>query len=126
VLAEMIPEWVKFVDAFLALAAAVLSSLQTFFGWAKQAEGHNTLGARYLALLNECKWLMAKYIDGLMPVEDFVKAFEDIKQHHANLTQEANIYPTSDADYRKAQAGIQNGEEDYTNKEIERFTGKST
>ncbi len=51
------------LSAILAFLAASLSALQTFFNFHKSAEGHSSVGNRYLKISRNCKKLLRKHQD---------------------------------------------------------------
>jgi hypothetical protein len=46
-----------------------------------------------------------------------MKEIEDIAKIISDINKEADLYPTNNKDYKMAQAGVENGEENYTEKE---------
>jgi len=47
VAAEIIPNWSKIIIGLLSISAAIMSGLQTFFGYADRAEKHRESAARF-------------------------------------------------------------------------------
>lgn len=102
----------KWIGASMAFFAAVLSGLQTFFGPGRKIEGHQRLGSKFLAIVKQCKRLEAYCLDG--DVEGIQEKVEAIARSYDECIKDAIPFPTNRTDYEIARAGIQNGEETYT------------
>ncbi|MFZ4526409.1 MAG: SLATT domain-containing protein [Chlorobium sp.] len=102
----------------LSLLAVVLSWLQTFFNFQKDVTGHRRIGNKYLSVMKKCARLQAYLGSNTMKDEDIRKSVEDLGQEVDEINQEAEEYPTNYADYKKAHDGINNDEEEYTQKEL--------
>ncbi|AUT50511.1 hypothetical protein C2L66_00695 [Paraburkholderia caribensis] len=57
ILAQTIPLYAKVITALCSVAAAVLSSLQTFFKFSERSEKHRMFGAKFGALRRELEIL---------------------------------------------------------------------
>ena len=68
---------------FCSIAAAVLASLQTYFGYAERAEKHRIAGAKYGALGRELEVLRAS------PSENSKEAFDDLLKRLETLALES-------------------------------------
>lgn len=111
--------WIKYIPLGLALFTSVLSGLQTFFNFSKKIEGHRRIGNKYLFIMKECSRTIGYISDGIIEQKDIVKTIEKIAEKVDNTNQEAEGYPTNQADYKKAQEGISKKEEEkYTKKEL--------
>lgn len=119
VLTEDANNWVKYVPVTFAFIAAVLSGLQTYFNFSKKVEGHRRCGNDYLAAMKRCKRLEALIEDNIVDAQQATTLFEDISQEIDRINKAAESFPTSKSDYEKAKVGIETGEENYTNKELE-------
>lgn len=108
----------KWWGAVLVLLAAVLTAVQTFFNFQKQADGHRRIASRYLILANECTGLIALCESGNAPT-NLVERMELLTQRYNEITLDSDGFPTSEADYKKAKAGIEAGEEAFTEAELE-------
>ncbi len=118
VLTDGAKDWVKIVPIFLAFIAAFLSGFQTYFNFNKKVEGHRRIGNRYLAVMKKTDRLQGYISDGHTSGTDIVKQMELIANEIDEINKEAEQYPTSDDDYQRAKRGIENGEEEYTTKEL--------
>lgn len=119
VLTDGITSGLKYVPIVLAFAAAVLSAFQTYFNFDKKAEGNKRIGNRYLAIMKRCDRAAAYQADQFMSKTEFVTMIEEIAEEMARIDQDAEAYPTKSCDYEKAKKGIENGEETYTDSELE-------
>ena len=103
---------------FLALIAALLSGFQTYFNLPQKVESHRRIGNRYLSLMKKCDRLQGYVYDNLISNAEFVSRIEEISIEAEDLNKQAEAFPTSKADYNLAQLGIQAGEENYTESEL--------
>lgn len=110
--------WVKFVPLFLALISALLSGFQTYLNLQKKVEGHRRVGNKYLAIMKKCDRLQGYMIDKVISNDELISRIENIAQEIDSINVEAESYPTNNSDYELAKKGIENGEEEYTEKEL--------
>lgn len=115
------PAWAKWVTAVAAFASASMSGVSTFLNLRKDVEGHRRVGNRYLELTRECDIALAKYKDGIIDKQELSELLDSIKERRAQVNIDAENYSTSEADYRKAQKGIETGEEKYEENELKRL-----
>lgn len=106
------------IPAVLAFIAALLSGLQTYFNFYQKAEGHRKIGNRYLTVFKHCCRIEAYIKDEVLNKEGIIKNLEDVAKEIDAINRDAEAFPTSDSDFRKAQKGIKAGEEDYTEEEL--------
>lgn len=111
-------DWVKYVPIIFSFFAAFLSGFQTYFNFNKQVEGHRRIANRYLALMKKADRLQGYIKDGLVSTEEAIKQFETISDLADEINKDAEQFPASENDYKKAQLGVVNGEEEYTDKEL--------
>jgi hypothetical protein len=119
VLTDGATNWIKYVPLVLAFAASFLSGFQTYFNFNKQVEGHRRVANKYLALLKRADRLQGYIKDKYISPEELIKQLESLATEAEEVNKEAEPFPTSNSDYKKAQTGIQNGEEEYTSGELE-------
>lgn len=110
--------WVKYVPLFLALISALLSGFQTYLNLQKKVEGHRRIGNKYLAIMKKCDRLQGYVIDKVISNDELISRIESIAQEIDSINVEAESYPTNNSDYELAKKGIENGEEEYTEKEL--------
>jgi hypothetical protein len=117
-LGEAVPEFVKWIGAFLALTSALLAGLQTFFNFPKIVEGHCTIAGRYLDLAKRIELLLAADADGIIDASRLLHEAEAIVVQYAEISRDAAPLATSRRDYRLARKGFEEGEEAYTGQEL--------
>lgn len=118
VLTDGVTNWVKFVPLFLALVAALLSGFQTYLNLPQKVEGHRRIGNRYLSIMKKCDRLQGYIADNLIADADVIQRLEDIAAEADDVNKEAEAFPTNQQDYNLAQQGIKDGEENYTDTEL--------
>lgn len=112
-------EIIKWVGAALSLTAALCAAPQRFFGWQRVITGHRNIASRYLEVSHDCKNLLADFKDGQINFAQLGKRRDTIQKTLSRIDAEAQSYPTSDADYKQAKRGLANGEESYTEAELQ-------
>ncbi len=110
--------WIKYVPLVLALIAALLSGFQTYLNLQKRVEGHRRVGNKYLAIMKKCDRLQGYMADNVTSNNDIISRIEIISNEIEAINIEAESYPTNTSDYKLAKKGIENGEEEYTEKEL--------
>lgn len=115
---EAVPTEMKWAGGTLALGAAALAALQSYFSWPKMVQGHCKVGARYLSLVKQCSNVLAEHADGIISDAQVGKQLERLTNELCEVDEAANPFPTNGADYQAAQHGFNGGEEDYTDREL--------
>tara|TARA_R110001592_G_scaffold238577_1_gene498352 strand:+ start:197 stop:736 length:540 start_codon:yes stop_codon:yes gene_type:complete len=90
------------LSTILAFTAASLSAMQTFFNFHKAAEGHSSVGNRYLKISRNCKKLLRKHQDIPFSPEGLWHEAETIQNEYLEINIEAEAFPTSDKDLKSA------------------------
>jgi hypothetical protein len=90
-----VPEIAKLSAAGLALIAALLSGIQTFFNFSKMFEGHRKLGNRYLEIVRELEKISAYRRDNVISSEDFHERFDSLHKRYLELNEDSSDYSTS-------------------------------
>lgn len=90
------------MGAFLALVAAALSGIQTFFNFQKEYEGHRQIGNQYLSIARECERIMALYFDSLLELSDLAREVELLNRKYNDVNMQAESFNVTDMDYEKA------------------------
>jgi len=111
-------DWVKYTPVLFAFFASFLSGFQTYFNFNKQVEGHRRIGNRFLAVQKKTDRLQGYMKDRLVSAEEVIKRLEEISMEVDEINKDAEHFSTSKNDYEKAQDGVKNGEEEYTEKEL--------
>ncbi len=97
-----LPDWSKWAGAILALSAAMLGGVQTFFNFKKSYEGHREIGNEYLAVARECERLIALYFDGILDLAHLSNEIGNLNRQYSTINQRAEEYIVSEAAYKKA------------------------
>lgn len=118
VITEDQDNWIKYIPLIFALAASLLSGFQTFLNPQKKVEGHRRVGNRYLAIMKKCDRLQAYIADEIIEEEQLINRIEEIAAEVEEVNKEAESFPTNEEDYKKAKKGIESGEENYTDEEL--------
>ena len=90
--------------AVAAFIAASMSAVQTFFNYHKTAEGHSSVGNRYLKVSRSCKMLLRKHQDIPFTPDALWSKAEAIQQEYLDINNEAEAFPTNNKDLRNARA----------------------
>lgn len=101
-LTEDIPQIMKWVAAFLALVAAMLSGLQTFFSFSRMFEGHRRLGNRYLEIMRETERVIALKKDRAIEEDEFMARAENLFRSYQQINRDGEGFPTKQKDFEKA------------------------
>lgn len=97
-----LPDWTKWSGAALALVAALLGGVQTFFNFKKNYEGHRQVGNEYLAIARECERLIALYFDRILDLEHLSNKVSELNTRYSEINQRAEEFIVSDKVYRQA------------------------
>lgn len=97
-----LPDWSKWIGAILALVAALLGGVQTFFNFKKSYEGHREIGNEYLAVARECERLIALYFDKILNLEHLSSEVESLNDKYSSINQRAEEYVVTEKAYKKA------------------------
>jgi hypothetical protein len=108
-----IPNYTKWMSACLALFAAFGSGAINSFNFSKQFEGHRSIANRYLEFGRQCELLLSKYYDGLISLELLSEQLPSLHEKYHKINVDAEILPTSNADYKKAKK-----QEDHREKQL--------
>ncbi|WP_430461884.1 SLATT domain-containing protein [Thalassolituus sp. LLYu03] len=97
-----LPDWGKWLGALLALVAAALGGIQTFFDFKKTCAGHREVGNDYLGLARECERLLALHADGLLTLEALASELPRLNAEYADINERAEDYIVSPREYALA------------------------
>lgn len=99
---RQLPSWAEWVGEFLALFAAALSGIQTFFNFQKEYEGHRQIGNQYLSVARECDRLISLYFDNLLDLHDVAQKYEVLNNRYHDINSQAETFNVTDKDYERA------------------------
>lgn len=92
------------LSIFLAFGAASLSGIQTFFNFHKAAEGHRSIGNRYVHISRQCKAFQQKHRDIPFAPESLWAEYEKLYVEYNQINTEAEAFTTSAADLKRARS----------------------
>ncbi|MDK2777974.1 MAG: SLATT domain-containing protein [Pseudomonadota bacterium] len=107
-----LPDWGKWLGAGLALLAAALGGIQTFFDFKKTCAGHREVGNDYLQLARECERLLALHADKLLSLQQLASELPRLNAEYADINERAEAFIVSAKDYDYARHWMQHGRED--------------
>ena len=97
-----LPDWGKWLGTILALVAAGLGAVQTFFDFNKQCAGHREVGNDYLELARECERLLALLDDGLITLQQLAAELPRLNEEYADINERAERFIVTPAEYAQA------------------------
>lgn len=119
VLKQNVQDSWKYIPLVLTLLLAVGSSLQTFFNFEKKVEGHRRIGNKYLSVMKKCQRLESYITNNNLEPSVIISNLDKIAEEIDKINVEAESFPTNKNDFKVSQQGIKDGEETYTNAELE-------
>jgi hypothetical protein len=105
------------ISALLALIAVILASIQLYCNFGEKVELHRNIGNDYNDIVKRTSLELSKFLDGFIDISTFYENFENLMDEYKRLNEKAIKCPTNNSDYKKACQGIENEEEDYSEKE---------
>lgn len=115
---EVVNSSYPIVCKILSLVAAILILLQTMLKFERNAQQHQIIGSRYLDIVKECRRVIAYQQDGQISPGELRTQLEALAKKYEQTNIDSNACPPSRADYNKARKGWQDGEESYTEAEL--------
>jgi conflict system pore-forming effector with SLATT domain len=95
----------------LAVCAAALAAIQTFFNFQKDVEAHLSSGDTYGSINRKLGFLMAEYNDNTRNRADIISDFKALRDEYLKANADSKGCIPSDKDYERARAAIQKSEE---------------
>ena len=114
-----LPEFAKWIGAFVALISAAFSGIQTYFTFPKIVEGHRRSVCKFRNLGKKCSNTIAAFEDGVIDEEKLYKQLNEITNEYAEIATDAEAFSTNNEDYLQTRDEINSGGEQYTQKELE-------
>lgn len=102
-----------------SIATTILASVQKIGDFENQAQGNAKVADMYLRISKKINLILNFIKDGALTNQDIVEKAEEIRSEISQANEIGSQFPTNQKDYNKAQEGIKNGEENYTDKELE-------
>lgn len=88
-------------------------------GFHEDAIGHRKIGNEYIEISKDINMLLAFLKDKAISFEEFQEQARDINKRIKNINRDAEKYTTNKKDFEIAKEGINYGEENYTDKELD-------
>lgn len=107
------------VALILAIAATVLASVLKIGDFEKQAQGNAKAGDLYLKISKRISLILNFIKDKSLSDQEIKEKAEEIHNEIIQANEIGTQFPTNQKDYNKARAGIKNGEEQYTDEELQ-------
>lgn len=101
------------------IAATILASVQKIGDFENQAQGNAKVADMYLRISKKINLILNFIKDGALTNQEIVEKAEEIRSEIGQANEIGSQFPTNQKDYNKAQEGIKNGEENYTDEELE-------
>jgi hypothetical protein len=101
-LSQELPAIAKWSGGFLALTAALISGITTFFSFGKQFEGHRAIANKYVSLAGKCETAIARYRDGLVDLGGLDGLLQEFQERYSEISEEAKAFSTSTRDFEIA------------------------
>ncbi|GHT36528.1 hypothetical protein AGMMS49574_28390 [Bacteroidia bacterium] len=108
----------KYLSLILVLISTILSFVQMYFNFPRQVIGHKRVANKYLALMKKIERIQIYISNGYISGDEIMENMEKTANEIEDINREADLYHTNNEDYEKARIGIDNGEEYYTEKEL--------
>lgn len=101
------------------IAATILASMQKMGDFENQAQGNAKVADMYLRISKKISLTLNFIKDGALTRQEIIEKAEEIRGELSQANEMGSQFPTNQEDYNKAQEGIKNGEENYTDNELE-------
>ncbi len=101
-LGEAIPKNASWIAASLALVAALLTGIQTFFNFSRMSDGHRRIGNRYTSVQKKAELLIAKFKDGLIDLQELSEEFDALFETYKQINLDGENFPTGKRDFHWA------------------------
>ncbi|MGF7012326.1 hypothetical protein M2145_001034 [Lachnospiraceae bacterium PF1-21] len=102
----------------LAVLATITVGLKKTCDFEKQAAGNRAVADAYLKIGKNISLTLSLREDGILSNEMFTERADSIMSSINETNELGTQFPTSNADYKAAKKGIDNGEEYYTEDEL--------
>jgi hypothetical protein len=106
--------YTEYISLVLVLLIMILSWVQIYFNWQKEAYGHRGIANKYLGLAKKCSIVVSQVEDKIIDENALVKEVNSLSLQINEINKDADSHPTSNNDYQMARKGIEDGEELYT------------
>lgn len=101
------------------IMATILASVQKIGDFEKQAQGNAKVAGMYLRISKKISLILNFIKDGTLSNKEIIEKAEELQSEISQTNEIGLQFPTNQKDYNIAQEGIENGEENYTDEELE-------
>ena len=101
-LSRDLPAFAKWTGGFLALGAALISGIATFFNFGKLFEGHRGIANKYVVLASKCETTIARFRDSIIDVGGLDALLQEYQERYSEISDEAKAFPTNERDFELA------------------------
>lgn len=108
----------EYLSLLAVLIVTVLSWVQIYFNWQKEAYAHRRVANKYLELAKKCTKTLSYIEDGFMTSESMVREVDILSGALSEINKDGGSHPTNNKDYQLAREGIESGEEGYTDQDL--------
>ena len=95
-----------------------MASIQKICDYENQAQGNAKAADMYLRISKRINLILNFIKDNALTENEILEKAEEIQAEISHANELGSQFPTSRRDYERAQEGIKNGEENYTNEEL--------
>lgn len=109
----------EIVALVFTILATIIASVQKIGDFENQAQGNAKVADMYLNISKKINLILNCIRDEVLFEQDIVTKVEEICQEISQTNELASQFYTNKGDYLKAKQGIDKGEENYTDKELD-------
>lgn len=109
----------EILSLIFTIGATILSSIQKICDYEKQAQGNVKAADMYLRISKQINLILNYIKDDALTQNEIKEKVSEIQDEIRHAGEFGSGFSTSRKDYERAQEGIKNGEENYTNDELE-------
>lgn len=106
------------IALILVIITTFLAGLQKALKLEKQATGNTKAADMYLRIIKNINMVLALIEDNKLSEENVIAELQKITNSISDANEVASQFTTNDHDYQKARKGVQNGEETYTEEDL--------
>ena len=92
--------------------------MQKIGDFENQAQGNAKVADMYLRISKKINLILNFIKDGALSNQEILEKAEEIRSEISQANEIGSQFSTNQNDYNKAQTGIKNGEENYTDEEL--------
>lgn len=108
----------ELIALIFTILATILASVQKIGDFENQAQGNAKVADMYLRISKKINLILNFIKDGALSNQEILEKAEEIRSEISQANEIGSQFSTNQNDYNKAQTGIKNGEENYTDEEL--------